>query len=96
MSRLWAPYQFREAMGAIAKTQHMGDLRRRKASLTSMLIVYGSYEQIWGGGHAVVLLTSLYCLVGVITFKPHPYAYKLAFSGALRASMCPCAACFID
>ncbi|KAL7008668.1 Transmembrane nucleoporin [Cystobasidiomycetes sp. EMM_F5] len=42
---------------------------------------------VWAGGHAAVLLASLYCFIGVVTFKPHPYAYKLAFSGAIGTLM---------
>jgi len=37
----------------------------------------------WAAGHGLVLLTSLYALLGVVTFKPHPYSYKLAYSGAV-------------
>jgi hypothetical protein len=39
----------------------------------------------WAAGHALVLLTSIYTLVGVVTFRPHPYAYKLSYLGAAGA-----------
>ena len=42
--------------------------------------------QAWAAGHAIVLLTALYALVGVVTFRPHPYAYKLSYIGATGAS----------
>ena len=41
--------------------------------------------QAWAAGHAIVLLTALYALVGVVTFRPHPYAYKLSYLGATGA-----------
>lgn len=37
---------------------------------------------LWAAGHALVLAMSLYSLLGVVTFKPHPYAYKLSYLGA--------------
>lgn len=37
---------------------------------------------LWAAGHFVVLSLSLYSLLGFITFKPHPYAYKLSYLGA--------------
>jgi hypothetical protein len=36
----------------------------------------------WAAGHVVVLLTSIYCLLGVVTFRPHPIAYRLSYFGA--------------
>lgn len=47
--------------------------------------------QAWAAGHAIVLLTALYALVGLVTFRPHPYAYKLSYLGATGACGCECA-----
>lgn len=41
---------------------------------------------LWAAGHALVLACTLYSLLGVVTFKPHPYAYKLSYLGATGGS----------
>lgn len=50
---------------------------------------------LWAAGHALVLACTLYSLLGVVTFKPHPYAYKLSYLGATGVlSLCLSASLF--
>ncbi|GAA5917806.1 hypothetical protein JCM8208_002406 [Rhodotorula glutinis] len=37
----------------------------------------------WAGGHFVVLLGTIYSLLGLVTFSSRPKAYSLAYTGAL-------------
>jgi len=40
-------------------------------------------HKAWAGGHATVLASSIYALIGLVTFHPHPRAYQIAYAGAL-------------
>ena len=40
---------------------------------------------LWSGGHALVVLASLYELFAVLTLKQAPKAHRLALTGALTS-----------
>lgn len=47
----------------------------------------------WAAGHGLVLLTSIYALLGIVTRSPHPYAYRLAYLGATGEYACKSLCC---